>query len=852
MKTHLLLIAFIFSLTAMGQYPIANGGFENWNSRSFDFPEYYPFNSNSDYMSAAVFNLTKTTDASHGSFAARMITLEEKERGLNFGYFLNSNVGNKNPQDWTGGIPISETPTGLQGYFKYNVAQGDTALAIVAFSKGGVNIGTYFFPLYGVHTSYTLFDFNFLPALTVTPDSMVVGFVSSLATKEIGLPGSELFVDNISLKGVTEQPDRMNGDFEYWNTNTIESPQNWYSQNVRIEAFTKTSEAIEGSFAIQLTTEIGDQNGHQVARPNQISTGYWIDNSGTSAGGTRFCNSKDTLAFYYKYVPTKPDGMAEVTLQFKKNGNNFWFSNYNLSASADYKYMELPFEIGNGMMTPDTVIISFTSSRWSDSLTSYAGSVLTLDNLHFKAVPPPPPPANPQIPNGSFELWDSQTFDNPEFYPFTSNSPKTQNRDARNLVFKTSDAYHGNYAIKMITSAFNSQEMNFGFVMNAEPNGPSPSSWKGGIPITEKPTGIRGYYKYNVATGDTAMVIATFSKAGVNIGSYYILLSGVHENYTLFDYDFNPALPVTPDSMILAFASSYSSNRMGLPGTEFYVDSVSLKGVVNQPTQLNGDFENWSLTSYDTPVNWYMESESTDLKTTDAAVGDYAIKLKTYLNTNEMGNSQARATKLSNCFWNQNTRRWEGGMPLINPRDTVAFYYKYSPAQPNDSAVVTLTFRKDGNEFWYLSKYLTASSNYKYVEWPMDYFYWITPDSIMIRVESSLWSDSLVSHVGSVLILDNIHFKSPLISVSVPSVKKAESSIGIYPNPTYGRFKIDAQNTNIEKIDLFSLTGQRIISMGKGQIQPGMEIDLGNYPSGIYLVRMYDGVKTHTFKVIRK
>jgi len=146
---------------------------------------------------------------------------------------------------------------------------------------------------------------------------------------------------------------------------------------------------------------------------------------------------------------------------------------------------------------------------------------------------------------------------------------------------------------------------------------------------------------------------------------------------------------------------------------------------------------------------------------------------------------------------------------------------------------------------------LTASTEYKYAEIPimiMNPFY--RADSVIIFAQSSLWSDTLTSHVGSVLKIDNFHFKSEFVT-SI-DVTKEEPEIILYPNPTSGRFSIHLSDNVIERIEIYNLSGQKVITLGKDQIGNDTEIDMTTYARGLYLIKINDGSKTYVEKLILK
>ncbi|HKZ64705.1 MAG TPA: hypothetical protein VJ111_00040 [Chitinophagaceae bacterium] len=365
---------------------IPNGNFEAWTSGTYEYPQYYPFNSNEEvFWKQIPFNLTKTTDAYQGTYAVQLTT-NASATDTAGAYFV-SPVNGEDPSTWTGGIPYNQKPTGIRGYYKYNVATADSALILATFSNGGNNIGTYIFKVGGIKTSYTLFNFTFSPALAITPDSVGFAATSSDLMVSNGMPGSILKLDSISFTGVTSQPAQMNGSFETWLSQTLYRPDNWYGNGWNGEGLNRTTDVAAGNYAVELTTYLGDNNGVPRAQAGQISTGYYVCPGDTGncfqMGGYTFTNQIDTLVFSYKYAPSGNDS-AEVWLNFKKNGNYIYGVNKYLSASSSYQLVQIPFNIGQA---PDTVIVQAQSSLWKDSALTYIGSNLKIDEIHFKSQP---------------------------------------------------------------------------------------------------------------------------------------------------------------------------------------------------------------------------------------------------------------------------------------------------------------------------------------------------------------------------------------------------------------------------------------------------------------------------------
>jgi hypothetical protein len=412
MKKHLLLLTFAFiALTVCGQSSIPNGDFETWITKTNSFPENYPYTSSAEngwtFISNDVpFNVTKASPGYHGSYALSLSTVVVGADSA-AGYALNCEPNGDDPFSWHGGFPYTQKPTGLKGYYKYNVPATtdlngdeiinsndypDLGLIIVAFSKEGRNIGTYFLQLGGDLDAFTPFNKTFDPALTETPDSVIIGASSSYAVLSdggAGVIGATLVLDSIAFTDVTSQPDLMNGDFEEWRDSTIDYLSGWNPNTEHSRGVYKTAERVDGLYAVGIKTYLGETNDHAAAESGQLSTGYWDESNSYQSplGGNPFSNQIDTLAFYYKYTPSGDD-VAQVSLYFKTEeslfNQNGWYSSLTLDASNDFKYVELPFDLG---FTPDSVIIMIESSYWADTLLTYVGSDLIMDDVHFKSQP---------------------------------------------------------------------------------------------------------------------------------------------------------------------------------------------------------------------------------------------------------------------------------------------------------------------------------------------------------------------------------------------------------------------------------------------------------------------------------
>lgn len=366
------------------------------------------------------------------------------------------------------------------------------------------------------------------------------------------------------------------------------------------------------------------------------------------------------------------------------------------------------------------------------------------------------------IPNGGFESWNTTSYEDPTYYQ-TSNMHGNNGAIGSVNVVKTTDAYHGNFAIKLTTTV-TGVDTNFAYFANGDPGKNPP---QGGTPYNQIPTGIRLHYKSLVMPGDSGFVLVMFKKAGTLIGQYMWAINSTQTSYTLFNKNFSPALPMAPDSVVIGIASSFpfGGNR-GTPGNMLQVDSISFTGVPSQPTNFNGDLESWQSITNSQIIGWKINgnNQGGNYQTTDKYSGSYALELQTQAPSFGGGGVYA-ATATTGQFTNNGPPK--GGLPYTQKIDTLVFYYKYLPADPNDSANVSLSFKLNGVNNFGIQKFLHTSGGYQMVQVPFNNP-GLAPDSLIINIASSTYSSYPFpnSYVGSDLKIDNMYFKSQKLPVA--------------------------------------------------------------------------------------
>lgn len=202
-KIYLLpIIILIYSINLSGQSSIPNPSFEQWvnDNKPVGWHGLYL-----DLFIQQFHTLSKTTDAQHGNFAARIETIEITLLGAMPGlaslspieFDLLTGLKIKNA-----GTPFTAKATKVSGYFKYLQQNNDSAAVIVTFTKWNNQMNrrdTIFIGGFLVNqpiNSYMQFNVN-VSLGAQQPDSMNILFVSSAGfNPQIG---SALLVDNLSV-----------------------------------------------------------------------------------------------------------------------------------------------------------------------------------------------------------------------------------------------------------------------------------------------------------------------------------------------------------------------------------------------------------------------------------------------------------------------------------------------------------------------------------------------------------------------------------------------------------------------------------------------------------------------------
>lgn len=353
---------------------ISNGDFENWTVNIlYEEPDSFLSTNSWVYMSNGNGNVTKTTSAYHGSYAAQLSTVQTSSDTMFGGLF----IGTPGNQIINGGIPYTGQPDSVSVYIKYYIQPNDTAFFIVAFKNGGSIISMALQTFTGTQSAYKRISIPTNLPISPVPDSLVA-IISSSNLDPPRFPGSTLTIDSITMIGTTQA--FPNPSFEIWTPKSIEDPDNWTTINFGAQpngplSATKSTSAYSGTYALRLetvNTVWGQQMGY-------ITNGYLGQNG--PAGGMQVFSNPSKITGYYKYFPVGSDtalGGAFSYINSSVIDSNFIF----LTAQNNYTYFEIPLTY-TGWPYVDTLNIIFTSSNMLDSAFVGLGSVLFLDSLNI-------------------------------------------------------------------------------------------------------------------------------------------------------------------------------------------------------------------------------------------------------------------------------------------------------------------------------------------------------------------------------------------------------------------------------------------------------------------------------------
>lgn len=435
-----------------------------------------------------------------------------------------------------------------------------------------------------------------------------------------------------------------------------------------------------------------------------------------------------------------------------------------------------------------------------------------------------------QIPNSSFENWNTTNLNLPTGWT------------TYGIVSQATPSTGGTYAVRLER---NPADINApGAIVYGNPG----AGFTGGIPFAARPDSLVANFKYDLPVGDSAWVLFMFKNGGSFISQNLELIAGSNPvSFIRKAFAVNYMSGLTPDSLIIGFTSTNPDSAF--LGGYMIIDDVRFVGASTTIVP-NGDFENWTVYSYEEPVSWYtsnppllMNPTLPVTKTTDSYSGVYAARIE---NVNspmglQMGYILAGP---------QGSTGMEPGFP-VSYRDTVfSGHYKFAPVN-NDTLTIGVVMFSAGVEVgWGFIQTDTATAVYKSFSTPIFYdgAFLGTPDSATIVALPFVGGG--MPHGNSVLIVDDFTF--PSIATTITSLKK-EMNMFVYPNPanefTNISYVLEKQANVL--ITIYDMNGKLIEVINNSEQSSGPHIlrcNLSHMSNGIYSI----SIESNGKKQIRK
>lgn len=448
----------------------------------------------------------------------------------------------------------------------------------------------------------------------------------------------------------------------------------------------------------------------------------------------------------------------------------------------------------------------------------FAWVIVTLVSFNFSKAQ--------TIVNGAFENWTITNYDEPDNW----NTANSELNRGGGIVTVTKVTGRSNFAIKLETKV-SGGDTSFAYFSNTEGD---PEAGEGGVPYTQKPDSITGYYQYNVASGDTALLLVLFKKNGSIVSADLFKVTGTQSSFTRFAYPLS--LSVTPDTVIIAAASSNAIDNIGVkPGSIITFDDLAFVGTGITQVIPNGNFNSWSAKSYDEANNWSRAGSGVS-RTTDSYRGSYAVLLE----TKDVFDGDANPSAICNGTFGDNGP--EGGVPYTRTQDTLVFYYKYIP-QGSSTGAVSVSLFAAGSPVGGQFVPIAAASSYTKMEVPFQAGN--TPDTIRIVFLSSDFP-VVVANMGTKLYVDEVQLKSQPLNTGIKPVVVFHNSINLYPNPatTDISISIDAVNSSKALLIVSDVLGRDIL-LKDVNIEIGTNIfstSVNQLPGGVYYCRLVNSL----------
>jgi hypothetical protein len=429
-----------------------------------------------------------------------------------------------------------------------------------------------------------------------------------------------------------------------------------------------------------------------------------------------------------------------------------------------------------------------------------------------------------QIQNGNFEMWNSTSYSEPDGWS-TGNSSSIEALGVAPVTIAT--GLTGN-AVRLETMVING-DTSEAYITNGDP-----MSGEGGVPCAHKPSGVKLTYRYQTQGNDSAIFLLVFKSQGYVIDNYIFKIAGTQN--TFITNIFTLSLPFTPDSVVIAAASSNLIENIGVTDGSFLeIDEVIFTNAGGNPLNViipNSSFSNWSQNSYDQAALW--QSYGDVVKTNDSQEGNFAIQLTTV----DYGNGNIGSAGITNGMFSNNGPS-TGGIAFTSMSDTITGYYKYISAA-TDTATMHVMMKNNGTPVGGGGFDFLPVSSFTYFEIPVSSM--SQPDTLLMDFSSSRWPYTQ-SSAGSSLIIDNLKFKSE----TTLGIKNPTDLLStVYPNPANDvmHIRLPGISSGNLFISIYDVAGKAVMKEKFTNAGVEIRLNISALTTGVYFYTIDSGTKT--------
>lgn len=277
-----------------------------------------------------------------------------------------------------GGIPFTARPDSLIFFAKYDIALGDSAIALLQLKKEGSPIAMHMYKIGGNSGgAFVRKSFKIDYTSVENPDSLILAFTNADPFSGTANPLSNMIIDNVSFYGTTQNV--PNADMESWSVETRNKAVSWvsaddfYGQPIP-SMVEQSTDAYSGDFAVRLNNKITNEYSDFARIKVGDSLNTWNPVFPVDFNHEKFYG-------YVKYFPEDGDTLF-VRINMFENGNPMGWGELKIKDPIlNYSLFEVPISYWGG--NADSCLIEFSIYK---SNGEPGNSYAILDNLSFDAV----------------------------------------------------------------------------------------------------------------------------------------------------------------------------------------------------------------------------------------------------------------------------------------------------------------------------------------------------------------------------------------------------------------------------------------------------------------------------------